>query len=96
MQHVWSVSIALYTEQQELVCIRIAYCARLARPQKPIGCLSRDIKRAFEKERKKETDQGLQTLRVIRVLFDVKKHLEAQSPKQTFEEEKRQLNDSLE
>lgn len=23
MQHVWSVSIALYIEQQELVCIRI-------------------------------------------------------------------------
>ena len=77
MQHVWSVSIALYIEQQEFVCIRIVYCARLAKQQKPIGCHSRDIKRAFEKQRKKETDQGHQTLRVIRVLFNVKKHLEA-------------------
>jgi hypothetical protein len=74
----------LYTEHQKFVCIQIAYCARLARPEKPVGGLSRDAN-AYVKERK--TDQSLQMRRVLRVLLDVEKGLEGAHSGQTLGKE---------
>jgi hypothetical protein len=42
----------------------------------------------LKKKGKNKTDQGLQMLRVIRVLFDVEKRLEAQKSEQTLGKKK--------
>ena len=83
MQNVWTVSMPLFTEHQKLVCIQIAYCVWLARPETPVGGLSRRAN-AYVGGKKMKTDQGLQMLRVLRVLLDIEKRLEGAHSGQTL------------
>jgi len=62
----------------------MAYCARLARPEKPVGGLSRDANAYVENKKKGKTYQGLHTRRVLRVLLDIEKHLEGAHSGQTL------------